>query len=66
MSQNSSTGFYDVKPADPSFLARWEEERRLCAIIESNQSSPEQKYDALIQIAYISGIFVTGGLANAA
>ena len=66
MSHYSRTGFDDVRPADPSFLTRWTEERSLCAIIESEQSSAEQKYDALIELARLSGVLVGDGLANAA
>jgi hypothetical protein len=66
MSYKSRTGFDDVLVADASFEARWAEERRLCSIIESGQSSADQKYDALIELALLSGVLVSGGLANAA
>jgi hypothetical protein len=66
MSQDYRTGFDGARIADASFEARWAEERRLCAIIESEQSSVEQKYDALIELARLSGVLVSDGLANAA
>jgi hypothetical protein len=66
MSQYNKTGLDDVRQADASFLARRAEERRLCAIIESEQSSAEQKYDALMELAHMSGVLVSDGLANAA
>jgi hypothetical protein len=66
MGYSSRTGFDDVRVADAAFEARWAEERRLCAIIDSAQSSNEQKYDALIELALLSGVLVNGGLANAA
>jgi hypothetical protein len=66
MSYKSRTGFDDVRVADASFESRWAEERRLCAIVESEQSSNEQKYDALIELARLSGVLVSDGLANAA
>jgi hypothetical protein len=43
----------------------WAEERRLCAIVESEETSSEEKYKALIDLAYFSGVFVDG-LAEAA
>jgi hypothetical protein len=66
MSQDYRTGLDDVRTADAAFEARWAEERRLCSIIESEQSSLEQKYDALIELALLSGVLVSEGLANAA
>jgi hypothetical protein len=65
MGQDCRTGFDDVRVADASFIALWTEERRLCAIIESEHSSVEQKYQALVDLADLSGVLV-GGLANAA
>lgn len=55
-----------MRSMDPSFLERWTEERRLCTIIESEHSSNEQKYDALIELAFLSGILTSGALASAA
>lgn len=65
MSQDCRTEFDDVRAADASFVELWAEERRLCAIIESEHSSVEQKYQALVDLANLSGVLV-GGLANAA
>jgi hypothetical protein len=55
----------DLRAADASFVVRWAEESRLCGIIESEQTSPEEKYQALIDLAKMSGVLVDG-LANAA
>jgi hypothetical protein len=66
MSQNSRAGFDDMRSADAAFAARWSEEHRLCAIIESEQSSTDEKYQALIELADLSGVLVGSGLANAA
>jgi hypothetical protein len=65
VSQNSRTRFDDMRSADASFVARWAEERRLCAIVESEQTSTEEKYQALIDLAYLSGV-LADGLADAA
>jgi hypothetical protein len=54
-----------MRSADASFVARWAEERRLCAIVESEQTSTEEKYQALIDLAYLSGV-LADGLADAA
>jgi hypothetical protein len=35
-----------------------EREEQLCQIIESSQSSTEEKYQALIDLAYMTGILV--------
>jgi len=60
-SEQIRTGFDDVRNADAAFVAKWAEERRLCVIIESEQSSTEEKYEALLELARLSGV-----LANAA
>ena len=65
MDLNSKSGFLDLRSADAAFVDRWAEETRLCAIIESHESSPEEKYQALIDLAYISGVLVDR-LADAA
>ncbi len=66
MTHDIKTGLDDERPVDPAFLARWAEERRLCAIIESETSSIDEKYNALIELAYLTGVLVGAGLANAA
>jgi hypothetical protein len=66
MSQEIRTNFDDLRPPDPSFSARWAEERRLCAIIESETSSIDAKYNALIELAYLSGVLVNNSFADAA
>jgi hypothetical protein len=65
MDLDSKSQFLDLRSADASFVVRWAEENRLCAIIESVESSPEEKYQALIDLAYMSGVLVHG-LAEAA
>jgi hypothetical protein len=65
MSQDFRIGFDDMRAADASFVELWAEERRLCAIIESEHSSVEEKYQALLALADLSGVLVSG-LANAA
>jgi len=65
MSHRSKPGFVDIRAADPSFVARWAEEHRLCDIIESEQASIEEKYQALIDLACLSGV-LAGGFADAA
>jgi hypothetical protein len=35
-----------------------EREQRLCETIESRQSSPEEKYQALVDLAYLTGILI--------
>jgi hypothetical protein len=35
-----------------------EREQQLCQIIESSQSSPEEKYQALVDLAYMTAILV--------
>jgi hypothetical protein len=35
-----------------------EREQQLCEIIESSQSSPEEKYQALVDLAYMTAILV--------
>jgi len=37
---------------------------RLCAIIESGEATPDEKYDALVALAYMIGI-LTGAAAEA-
>ena len=66
MSHYSRTGFDDVLPGDSAFAARRAEQQRLCTIIESEQSTVEQKYDALIELAHVSGILLSHELADAA
>jgi hypothetical protein len=65
MTLNRKPAFLDSRASDASFLAMWTEESRLCAIIESEQTSPEDKYQALVDLAYLSGVLVHG-LADAA
>src|ERR1017187_10422485 len=60
MDLNSEPEFLDLRAADASFVTRWAEESRLCGIIESEQTSPEEKYQALIDLAYLSGLLVHG------
>lgn len=62
---NHKPVFLDSRCTDPAFLMKWTEERRLCAIIESAQTSPEEKYQALLDLAYLSGVLVHA-LADAA
>jgi hypothetical protein len=35
-----------------------ERERQLCQVIESSQSSPQEKYQALVDLAYMTAILV--------
>ena len=35
-----------------------EREQQLCQIIDSSQSSPEDKYEALVDLAYMTAILV--------
>ena len=65
MALDSKPAFLDLRAADPAFVMRWTEERRLCSIIESEQTSPEEKYQALIDLARITGV-IADGLADAA
>jgi hypothetical protein len=41
------------------------EERRLCAIVESDTATPDEKYQALVDLASLTGVFVRN-LADAA
>jgi hypothetical protein len=66
MIYSSKPAFRDVRTSDASFIARREEERRLCAVIESEQSSTDEVYQALIKLACMSGVLVSDGLAEAA
>ena len=59
MNQDIRTGFCDVRTADPAFVAKWKEERRLCGIIESEESSTEEKYEALLELARLSGVLAS-------
>jgi hypothetical protein len=60
MSQIREREFADIRSTDASFVAMWAEEGRLCAIIESEQASTEEKYKALIDLACLSGVLVDG------
>ena len=55
--KSESTGF---RAEYPSSEMMWTEEKRLCRIIESGQTSPEEKYQALMDLANISGVLVRG------
>ena len=57
-SMSSNPRFLQVVDTSPG--AVWTEERRLCAIVESDQTSPEEKYQALVDLAFLSGVFVRG------
>jgi hypothetical protein len=35
-----------------------EREQQLCQVIESSQSSPQEKYQALVDLAYMTAILV--------
>lgn len=65
MSQIQKWESADIRSTDASFVAMWNEEARLCAIIESEQTFTEEKYKALIDLACLSGLLVDG-LADAA
>jgi hypothetical protein len=41
------------------------EERRLCAIVESDTATTDEKYQALVDLALLTGVFVRN-LADAA
>jgi hypothetical protein len=41
------------------------EERRLCAIVESDTATPDEKYQALVDLASLTGVLIHG-LADAA
>ena len=47
-----------VTPQDASWEAARNEERRLCAIVESPDSTEDEKYQALLDLAELTGIFV--------
>jgi hypothetical protein len=34
------------------------EQRRLCAIIDSSKATPDEKYQALVELALLTGVFV--------
>jgi hypothetical protein len=59
MSLSNNRRFVDMRAEDASFVAKWAEEDRLCAIIESERTSTEEKYQALMRLAYLSGVFVS-------
>jgi hypothetical protein len=65
MDPDRKPGIFELRDADASFIVRWTEESRLCGIIESDQTSLEEKYQALVDLAYLSGVLVPG-LADAA
>jgi len=70
MDLNSKSEFTGFGGEEPSSVMMWTEEKRLCRIIESDQTSPDEKYQALLDLAKISGVLVRGlgdaGLADAA
>ena len=55
---SSNPRFIEAVSASPE--AVWTDERKLCAIIESDQTSPEEKYQALVDLAFLSGVLVRG------
>lgn len=54
-----------LRAVEASVAAVYAEEDRLCAIVDSQNATPDQKYEALVELARISGI-LTGKLADAA
>jgi hypothetical protein len=36
-----------------------QQKQHLCAIVESEQSTPDEKYEALVSLAYLTGILVS-------
>jgi hypothetical protein len=65
MDLNSKSEFTGLCAEYPSSAMKWTEEKRLCRIIESEQTSSDEKYQALMDLAKISGVLVRG-LADAA
>jgi hypothetical protein len=65
MPLNEKPEFLDQQAADSPSSMKWAEESRLCAIIESEQTSPEEKYQALVDLAQLSGLLASR-LADAA
>jgi hypothetical protein len=65
MSHSGNPELPYIRSTDASIVAMRAEERRLCDIIESEQTSTEEKYQALIDLASLSGVLVDG-LAHAA
>jgi hypothetical protein len=47
-----------VRALDAALKLVDEREQQLCWIIESSQSSPEEKYQALVDLAYMTAILV--------
>jgi hypothetical protein len=47
-----------VRALDAALRLVDEREQQLCWIIESSQSSPEEKYQALVDLAYMTAILV--------
>jgi hypothetical protein len=47
-----------VSASDASWEQTRNEERRLCAIVESNNSTEEEKYQALLSLADLTGVLV--------
>ena len=47
-----------VRALDAALRLVDEREQQLCRIIESSQSSPEEKYQALLDLAYMTDILV--------
>ena len=45
----------DLRATHESRPAMRAEQRRLCAIVDSNQTSIDEKYQALIELAHLSG-----------
>jgi hypothetical protein len=46
----------DLRTKNESRPAIRAEQRRLCAIIDSNQTSTDEKYQALIDLANLAGV----------
>jgi len=65
MEPDSKSELIELRSPDASVAMRWTKEKRLCRIIESEQTSSEEKYQALMDLAKIFGVPVRG-LADAA
>jgi hypothetical protein len=62
---NNDRSFSLVPAGDASRDAAREEELRLCAIVDSDTATPDEKYQALVDLASLTGVLVHG-IADAA
>jgi predicted nucleotidyltransferase len=58
MPSPGNTAVYAVRAIDVALGLVEQQEERLRAIIESKQSSPQEKFEALVDLAHLAGILL--------